>query len=338
MRRVAVILGSDREAGDGPLPSLPKSDCAAVGLAVKRFGGAVHAYCLRDDEAALRYALAAGVSTAAHLDDVTSLDADVVLVGSGGAGPCGDLLLALLSEHRQCAMLVDVLDVDVHSDRIAVTRDLGRGSREVLEISGAAVLGVSEEAEQLLYVSRYRRQSVSVSLQAASVGPMQDPLNMVSGPWSPTRPRVKVGNLAAKTVGSASGRMQALMGMRDGSTGDDDRVHVIHADAATCARHLLRFLSHHGVIAGAVAAPVEAPSPEAKEIRASQESGPPGPVPHGRGPRPLHGEAGGRSRGPRPLQSEVAPSPPSQSETRQRGPRPVGQRTPSRRGRGPRPV
>jgi hypothetical protein len=334
---VAVILGSDQETGDGALPTLPKSDRAAVGLAVKRFGGPVHAYCLRDDEAALRYALAAGASTGALLDDVARLDVDVVLVGSGGAGPWGDLLLALLAEHKQCAMVVDVLDVEVCPDSIAVTRDLGRGSKEVLGLGGAAVLGVSEEAVQLLYVSRYRRQAVSVSLPAPNVGLLHDPLAAVSSAWAPTRPRVKAGNLAAKTAGSASGRLQALMGMTEGTTGDDDRVHVIHADAATCAQHLLRFLSHHGVIAGALTAPVVPVSHKAKEDRGSQELGASIPTPRGRGPRPLQGEAGGLSRRPRPLQSDVSPSSSPQPETPLRGPRPVGQTAP-RRGRGPRPL
>ena len=191
MRGVAVILGSEQGTGDGALATLPKSDRAAVGLAVKRFGGPVLAYCLRADEAALRYALAAGASTVALLDDVDRLDVDVVLVGNGGAGSWADLLPALVAEHKQCAMLVDVLDVEVCPDSIAVTRDLGRGSREVLGLGGPAVLGVSEDAVQLLYVSRYRRQAARVSPLGTSVGLLHDPLPAVSSPWAPTRPRVK---------------------------------------------------------------------------------------------------------------------------------------------------
>jgi electron transfer flavoprotein alpha/beta subunit len=338
MWRVAIILGSNQDAGDGALPALPKSDRAAVGLAVKRFvGGSVHAYCLGDDDTALRYALAAGASTAVPLGDVAEVDADVILVGNGGAGRWGDLLPALLAEHKRCAMLVDVLDVEVRPDRIAVTRDLGRGSREVLGVSGAAVLGVSEAAVQLLYVSRYRRQAASVSRSAQRVGLTYDPLAEVSGTWVPTRPRVKVRELAVKTGGSASGRLQALMGLAGGRAGNADREHVIRADAATCAQHLLRFLRHHGVIAGVEMAPVKQHGPEMEEDRASQETGSLTPATRSRAPRPLGGEATGRSRRPRPLQSEVAPSSLAPSEARPRGPRPIGQNAPRQR-RAPRPV
>jgi hypothetical protein len=339
MRRVAVIIGSCEEVG-GPvtLPRpLPKSDRATIGLAIKRFGGQVDAYCLGDDEDALRYALAAGAATATRLDDVSAIDFDVVLIGSGGAGPWGDLLPALLAERKQCAMVFDVLDVDPSPGGITVRRDLGHGSREVLSLSGPAVLSIAENAEQLLYVSHYRRQAVRVALPAPSAGPALDPLLAVSGPWEPVRPRVKTGSLAAKTGGSASARMQALLGMTAGADRENVRAHVIVADAATCARHLLRFLSHHGIIATSGMAPAECVSTEEDAESSRQRAGTTIRPQSVRGPRLLEGDGRGIERGPRPLETGVVPSRQTRIEKRTRGPRPVGQAV-SQRGRGPRSV
>jgi electron transfer flavoprotein alpha/beta subunit len=336
MRRVAVILGSRREVGGAVAlpPTLPKSDRAAIGLALKRFGGQVDAYCLRNDEEALRYALAAGATTATRLDDVVAIDFDVVLIGSGGAEPWGDLLLALLAERKQCAMVFEVLDVKPTHNGMTVTRDLGRGGREILALSPPAVLGIAENASQLLYVSRYRRQMAPAPRLAPSAELAVDPLAAGSGPWEPARPRVKIGNLAAKTAGSATGRMQALLGIAADTARADAGAHVIVADAATCARHLLRFLRHHGIIATAVNPEQEAAS---RTSPPDDRQGPEASIRtrYRRGLKPLERKTCSPERQPRPLQPSGEPS--QQTGLAKRGPHPIGQTTP-RRVRGPRPV
>jgi hypothetical protein len=338
MWRVAVIIGScqDLEAALPAAPTLPRSDRAAIGLALQRFASPVDAYCLRDDTEALRYALAAGAATARPLDDLAALDFDVVLVGSSGAEPYGDLLLALLAEQKQCAMVFDVLDIVCRPESLTVTRDLGRGSREILLLNGPAVLGIAEEATQLLYVSRYRRQVAQPPLLDHRALP-PDPLAALSSAWEPARPRGKTVTLAARPGGSASARLQALLGITASASESDHRAHVIVADATTCARHLVRFLRHHGIIPAAATALPEVVTPAATVVTPPQ---PPGKALGGaprRGPRPLTGGSGGLERLPRPVSAALEGALESQPTSPSRGPRPVGAPT-SRRGRGPRPI
>ena len=309
MSRVGVIIGSLGEASrlaDSP-PVVPRSDRAALGLALQRFSAPVEAYCLRDDDQAWRYALAAGAVTARRVYDVTSIDFDVLLVGSGGAEPWGDALLAQLAEQKQCAMVFDVLDVVPSAAGLTVTRHLGRGSRERLALSGPAVLGIADEAPQLLYVSYYRRQTVHAPPPEPGPVPGHDALSRLSSAWQPVRARVKTGDLAAKTRGSATERLQTLVGGRTVAAQEHDRSHVIVADAATCARHLLRFLRHHGIIGASASSPTtqvqitESGSPDQppslpRDTRAAAATVWP---PHLRGPRPLDGASHGRDRRPR---------------------------------------
>jgi hypothetical protein len=276
---------------------------------------------------------------------VTRLDFDVVLVGSAGAGHWGDLLLALLAEQKSCAMVVDVLDIDPGPEALTVTRDLGRGSREILSLRGAAVLSIAESAAPLLYVSRYRRQAVRLASSAPGIGSAGDPLAAVSGAWIPARPRVKTANLTARTRGSASHRMQALLGINAGIDRENDRSHMITADAATCAGHLLRFLRHHGFITGAMPAPAASTSPEIETASRTSQRLPDDRessassiwTPHLRSPRPLQGEVRGMARRPRPLQPGDEPSQQRRPARLARGPRSLGQTVPQQ-SRGPRPI
>ena len=339
MRRVAVIIGSRQEAGTSALasPTLPTSDRAAIGLAVQRFGGLVHAYCRRDDPEAWRYALAAGATDVRHLEAVAGLDFDVMLVGSGGAEPYGDLLLAQLATEKQCAVVFEVLDVVCGTDVLTVTRDLGRGSTEVLALDCPAVLGIAAEAPQLLYVSRYRRQVVEAAVQVSHTESLADPLAALSSPWEPARPRVHLADLDARTTGSASTRLQMLFGVGAAPDQGNDRSHIIAADAATCAQHLLRFLSHHGMITVSMARPLPAVSAVEAVDSHRQRPAPTLWEPHRRGPRPLAGATGGAERRPRPLAGDVAPPQPAEPIVHSRAPRPPGAPAPQRQ-RGPRPV
>jgi electron transfer flavoprotein alpha/beta subunit len=317
MRRVAVILGSLGSADpnippDLP-PALPRSDRAAVELALKLKSPdvAIDAYCLRDDLEAMRYALASGVVTGTRLDDVAALEFDVALIGCGGAGSWGDLLPAMLAERRECAMVLDVLDIEPHTDRISVTRDLGRGSREVLAISGPAVLGVAEDAARSAYISRHRRQAAPVSRSSPGGVPRVDPLAAVSGPWEQARPRVKTAHLAERTGGSATDRMSALFGISTGATEERDHGQIIIDDAATCARHLLRFLGHHGLIERSGAPPAGAEPRGDQGPRAPRPDPAPPPAERpgrpARGPRPVDQSTTTRARGPRPVERDPQP-------------------------------
>jgi hypothetical protein len=324
---------------------------------VQRFGGLVNAYCRPDDPEAWCYALAAGATEVRHLEAVTGLDYDVMLVGSGGAEPYGDLLLAQLAAEKQCAVVFEVLDVMCGTDVLTVTRDLGRGSTEVLALNYPAVLGIAAEAPQLLYVSRYRRQVVEAAVQVSQTELLADPLAALSSPWEPARPRVHLADLDARTTGSASIRLQTLFGVGAAPHQGADRSHIIAADAATCAQHLLRFLSHHGMITVSMAPPVSAVRPVEAVDSHRQRQTPTLWAPHRRGPRPLAGAAAGVERQPRPLADTVAPQhfsrllplvvadlsgdvmPPQDPERieQSRAPRPLDAPAPQRR-RGPRPV
>jgi hypothetical protein len=204
-------------------------------------------------------------------------------------------------------MVFEVLDVVCGPHGLTVTRDLGRGGREVLALDRPAVLGIAADATQLLYVSRYRRQAVASAVQIPHTESLSDPLAALSSPWEPVRPRVRLGGVEARTTGSASTRLQTLFGVGVASSQGDDHSHVIAADAATCAQHLLRFLSHHGVITASVAPP--APAVQPVEIADSHR------------PRPAATLWQPPRREPRPLAG--APHPSGAPAPQRRGPRPV---------------
>jgi hypothetical protein len=230
-----------------------------------------------------------------------------------------------------------VLDVVASPAGLTVTRDLGRGSREVLALHGPAVLGIAEAAVQLLYVSHYRRQRIQPAIRIAHTRPQHAaPPETLRSPWEQARPRVKTADILARTSGAASVRRQALFGMTTGSHDANDRAHIIVADAATCAQHLLRFLRHYGIVR-APEAPLPA-SPTTVENRAAGvlPSAIPRWEPHRRGPRPLTGATRGPERQPRPL-AAAAVVRPAQSTPPGRGPRPVGESA-ARTRRRPRPV
>jgi electron transfer flavoprotein alpha/beta subunit len=321
VERVSVLLGSAGAAGGGApgqaaahagLPALPASDRAAIALALSRLGGGVRAHCWRGDEEAERYALAAGAVAVTRIDDVEDVDFDILLAGAGGAGAGGDLLLAQLAERRRCALILEVLDVQEGTGGVLVTRDIGRGRREILSVEGPAVLGLSDQAPRLEYVSRYRRQTARPAAAVDDRPADPDPLAARSGSWEPVKPRPRTERLSERTGGSASGRMQALLGLPGGEAGEEGGGHVLQADAETCARHLLRFLSHHGII----------------RRRPAEAAG--GAEAAGVAPRPAH-PSPPRSA---PLQPAPAPHAPPPTGKLARGPRPPGQAS-SHRSRGP---
>ncbi len=300
MTRIVVIL----ETTIGP------ADRAAVAFAVGRFGGDVRGYGA--GEVTYRYLAAAGIQSA-WLSRPTAIDFQLALVGT-----CDDLLPAALAEARRGALVLDVLDVVIADDHLLVTRDLGRGERELLRVRGPAVLGLSDAAPSDLYVSRHRRARVSV--------PVRDTIaTEAQSDWRPVRPRTRTADIAAKTAGSATERSMAVFGLAEQQA--SDAANVLAADPGTCAQHLLRYLAHHGFIerADAPQADDAVPLREDRVARADPVAamGRTVDVPItpriARGPRPLHGPMPGTARRPVPARA------PSVAEARlARGPRPVG--------------
>lgn len=349
MNRIVVLIGSKPRASPEGTRILPRSDQAALDLAIRGFEGPVCAWSPRGDETALRYALAAGAASADYLGESNELDFDILLAGSGGIGDGGDLVAAMLAERKGCAMVFEVLEAQLTDRGLRVIRDLGRGDREVLSIRGPAVLVISDEAARGAYVSYYRRQSVDAARLPSPKGVQQGGPETTPA-WQPARPRARTVDLASRTSGAATDRMNALLGMAGGVVADNAQHDPIRADARTCSQHLLRYLAHHGFLeqkmpaalapsgGGEVAA--DRPAEGMKEGEPAIELARGGRArTRGRGPRRVSSEAakepeetGSREapartrRGPVPLRSgggsASAPSPP-------RGPRPVTPAGPS---------
>ncbi len=164
--------------------------------------------------------------------------------GPRGAGIEGDLTAAKLAQARGATLVLDVLDIEQVATGLCVQRDLGRGAREIITLTGPAVLLIAEDAPQPMYVSRFRQLAASPNSGWASE---QDSPTRPKLAWEPVRLRTKTADLASKTGGAAWNRMFETFGLSD-SNGDDEQ-HVVAADTETCAQHLVRYLAHHGFIA-----------------------------------------------------------------------------------------
>jgi len=311
MKDIVVILNSAHR----------QADRAALSLAVRALDGRVRALCTNED--AMRYALGAGVDAGWLLDeqDIVAATYDVAVMGS-----VSDLAAAGIAESRDAALIFDVLSATWGDDGdLRVTRDMGRGARDVLRVKGPVVIGMSDEAESAMYVSRYRRASVKrVPPQGRRI------IDPGGAEWRPARQRTRTGDLAAKTAGSATSRSLSIFGVSDGA--GDAANPVIQGDAATCAEHLVRYLAHHGFVTVRVApppAPREIVKPQAaREERAVVLAGVSDRI--ARGPRPIDGSARGLHRRPTPIGTNKTTSSPQIAGRLARGPRPVGQATPSR--------
>jgi len=231
-----------------------RSDKAAVCRAVSQFPRSVYVSGSVDSGSAFRYALAAGAKEVVAPD----YEADVILFGRGGTETAGDLLPAKVAVERDAGLVLDVLDVELdvepvdslsdhensdHENRgtLRVTRDLGRGGREILTVGLPVVLVMAESAAPTVYISRFRQMQVSPTVLA------ELPQYRQTYRWNRLRPRTVARNLAHKTSGSATNRMLDAFGLTE-TTGAESSENVSHADPATCATHILRYLAHHALI------------------------------------------------------------------------------------------
>ena len=238
MMRVAVIIGSASSKTASGALALPMSDRGAIALAMARFGGDACAYA--SDADARCFARAAGVEAVEEISDLEIGNVDVALIGRGGCGARGDALPARLAEESGAALVYDVIDVVCESDRLVVTRDLGRGARDLLSVRGRAVLVVADSVVRGPYVSRYR---INAEKTASDESPVREEPSSVG--WEFATPRVRLGDHASRVSGRAVERMNALFGVGEIA---ENSASLVRGSAEECARHLLRYLSHHGFV------------------------------------------------------------------------------------------
>lgn len=323
MTRVVAIVGVASGAGDAPA-SVPQADRAAVHAAsVVARGGAWSAVGGRGDAAALRYAAAAGASEARATEDVSRVEFDVAIVGAGARAELGDLLPARLAERRRAAMVVDVLAVEVLGDALRVTRDLAHGSSEVLRVTTPTVLVMADDAPTGRYVSRWRLNRAN----SASFAELLTPGERAVTGWEPVRPRPRI---AASVLrgGSSTDRLNEVMGATRAAADSGEAASLVRGDASALAKHLLRYLAHHGFIRGSAGVGVgeattsfssNAESKRSQASSVSTDAASLGPT-HARLARSPRGTAGaslGMRRRPRPLEQFVSAIP----ARIQRGPR-----------------
>ncbi len=322
MFKTAVVLG-----GEG-LP--PTSDRAAVAWALRWADGPVAAYSFDRSVSAIAWAKAAGVDKTFQVSSPADIHFDsefgVVFIGVGAAMRMGDRLGAELAHRCGAALVFDAIDVQPNDDNLDVICDLGRGATELLSVSRPAVICVADTVSCAQYVSRYRWQrAIAAVAKSDALFEVDDD----TARWQRVTPRAKRGNDAAH-LAAAESRMDAAFGL-DGSTATQTA--LIHGDAATCAQHLLRYLSHHGFvdkplakISPMVDSPVAVP-PLSKAHVDRQSINQPITVRLARYPQLLNGPPLAVARSPR-----LVALPARATGAQARGPRPVDDQPPTPRG------
>lgn len=308
------------------------SDRAAVSLATTHAAGHAQVCCPVSDEVAYRYAMAAGAVGATSLDHANF---DIYIIGREGAGPEGELAAARIAQSVNAALVLDVLDIEIQSNGVRVTRDLSHGAREVMDRAFPVVLMISDQAQSRIYVSRYRQ--LKVTMPTSDAGQTTDQAQVA---WQPFRPRTRTTDLATKTAGTAAERMLGTFGLDANSMADGDSGHVISADSEGCAAHLIRYLVDRGFIESRFASRLPdhaADSSGAAESVRVRQSAATLSAALLRSPRPLEGSIPGISRRPRPFREDVAMLDRFASPKLVRLPRPLHQEHPTNI-RGPFPV
>jgi hypothetical protein len=236
MPRVIVLIASE-ETPDG-LRSMPLSDRAAVALALASSPNAAGFYST-DDLTAAEFALAAGITQVEPISEAPAFA--LAILGESFIALKGDDFAGRLAEQTSAALIFDVLSCEETSPSVRrVIRDAGRGAREILELTGPAVLVVSSAASRPAYVSRYRRQqSRKMLMNSAIQSAISDGIA-----WQPVRLRTRK-MIGTTAEAHADQRMDAAFGVE---TKTESANGPIIADPATCARHLVRYLAHHGFL------------------------------------------------------------------------------------------
>lgn len=253
--RIAVVIASEADAGTAG--RLPAGDRAAVhwGIGLSRDGCCAH--CPAADEMAAAYARAAGARIAAW-DELRTLSWDLAVIGPGAIDRYGDRLAGELAESKEAELLFDVLHVEGGPRSWRVTCNAGCEARDLVTVSGPAVLVVSHRAPRAPYISRYRLTMASVE-GVTCVGGEGDPSppHIIWGPVTPRGPRAQQpAPVDAQTRGAR------VFGIGGSPEPVRERA-VIVEEPQTAARLLLRYLAHRGFVSRTVAdaAPLDVPQP-----------------------------------------------------------------------------
>ena len=225
MTRVAVVVGAHSPTPTPGTRRLPSSDRSALSLAISRFGDGIAVY--GDDREARCYARAAGARIISALPDTEIDGFDIALIGLGGCGERGDLMPALVAERCGAALVYDVIDVNEDDDGFRVTRDLGRGARDILRVRDPMVLVIATTAVRGPYISQYR---LDIASRESSEGNNREESPPTR--WIATIPRVRLGDHESLVAGRATDRINALFGVTESS---GSNASIIHGSGA---RHL----------------------------------------------------------------------------------------------------
>ena len=246
--------------GESLVSGVSAADEAAIELALQHgvaVGSSVIAVTVGSTGAdrGLRSALASGVTTAIRVDAVDDMDSAAVaaalapVVAHSTSIWCGDCssdrgtgsvpaFLAAQLQRQQALGLVTVEFIDP----LRVTRRLDGGRREVLRITGPAVLSVEGSA------ARLRRAPLRAALAAQSAEVL--PYGTTSVPSGitavvavrPYRPRARV--LAAPVGTTHFDRLRALTD----SSGSPQPGEIVEGSPPQAARRILEVLSEWGYL------------------------------------------------------------------------------------------
>jgi hypothetical protein len=266
-------------------------------------------YCSAGDAFAGRYALSAGCADVRAFQEAEPSSFGLVLVGQGFLDRVGVEAIGRIAEQNHATLAIDVLDLRLDRDQLAILKDMGRGCREEWLVEGPAVCVLSEKARRAPYVSRYKRRVAALNWRA-ELHSASSPSTLAATPWSQAKVRVQLARYATAAAGTAEDRLSRAFGTTDAlARGESNR--IIQAEPEICARHLLRYLAHHGFLPELGnrppdVSPAGAGSPEMHSAdrmprAGTQEASPTRAAT--RGPRQREESAARLARRPRPVQA-----------------------------------
>jgi electron transfer flavoprotein alpha/beta subunit len=219
-------------------------------MAIAHFPGRVHARCTTADDSVSRFALAAGAGRVSLIEGPESITESIVVVGPGALQDRGVIFAAQIAEANSAELVFDVLELTaVTAHSVVVRRGLGRGERDELEVSLPVVLVAHPQAEPRHYVSVYRQKFATLADLPNAASAKFDLRTADERPWGPVVPRPPSKAAGASSpFALADERANSAFGLARDESQSTGRGQPIQADAATCAAHLIRYLSHHGLL------------------------------------------------------------------------------------------
>jgi len=224
---------------------LPRSDRAALSWLISQKNTVNYACCPPHDQTALSFIRGAGIQEVLSPD---AIPAGLVICGQGGGPFSDELFLAKLAIQLRAEWVLEVLQFAWQGQHLEIVRDLGRGEREKLQLPLSLVLGISSQAANLKYISRYRRATAVPAAKVDSGSPL------IAGSdkpdWQPLRQRPKTSQLAGKIAGSAQARMENAFGIASLAKHqvENSSEPLIQGTPQECATHLVRYLAHAGIL------------------------------------------------------------------------------------------